>query len=53
MYFALSSFWNMVPIALVTSSPFQASVTFVRFGSPIFSSASRPVKSWSNLTNGP
>ena len=30
MYFARSSFWNSVPIARVTSSPFQASVTFCR-----------------------
>ena len=53
MYLALPSFWNMVPIARATSSPFQASVTFFRVGSLIFSNASRPVKSWSNLTNEP
>ena len=53
MYLAGSPFSNREPIAAATSSPFQASVTLRRFGSsPIASSASRPTKSWSNLTNG-
>ena len=53
MYFAASPFSNSEPIAAATSSPFHASVTLRRFGSgPIASSASRPMKSWSNFTNG-
>ena len=52
MYLAGSPFSNSVCIAAATSSPFQASVT-LRLGpsSSIASSASRPMKSWSNLTN--
>jgi hypothetical protein len=54
MYLAASPFSNRVPIAWATSSPFQARVTFWRFGSStIRSKASRPMKSWSNLTNSP
>ena len=53
MYFARPSGWNSVPIARATSSPCHASVTFFRRGSSIRSSASRPVKSWSNFTKLP
>ena len=53
MYLAGSPFSNSVPIARATSSPFQASVTFRRAGWSICSSASRPTKSWSNLTKPP
>ena len=53
MYLAASPFSNIVPMAWATSSPFQASVTFLRLGvSAIFSRASLPTKSWSNFTNG-
>ena len=54
MYLAGSPFSNSVPIARATSSPFHASVTFLRVGaSSIPSSASRPTKSWSNFTKPP
>jgi hypothetical protein len=37
-----------------TSSLFSARVTFLRRGrAAIFSSAARPMKSWSNFTTGP
>ena len=53
MYFAGSPFSNSVPIARATSSPFHASVTLRRGGfSAIASSASLPMKSWSNFTKG-
>ena len=53
MYLTVSPCSNRLPIARATSSPFQASVTFLRPGSSgIISSASLPTKSWSNLTNG-
>ena len=53
MYFAGSPFSKSDPIACATSSPFHASVTFFQRGrSAISRSASRPTKSWSNLTNG-
>ena len=55
MYLTASPpFWNSVPIAFATSSPFQASVTFRRGGASASCwSASRPTKSWSKLTNEP
>jgi hypothetical protein len=53
MYLTGSPFSKSVPIARATSSPFHASVTFFKRGSSaIASSASRPMKSWSNFTNG-
>ena len=54
MYFVIVPSLNNEPNAFATSSPFQTSVTFLRRGLPaIFSSACRPMNSWSNLTNGP
>ena len=51
MNFARSPFRNIVPIVRVTSSSSSASVTFWRWSpSAISRSASRPMKSWSNLT---
>ena len=51
MNFARSVFRNIIPIVRVTSSSSSASVTFCRCGpSAIAWSASRPMKSWSNLT---
>ena len=54
MYLATIPLLEQRPMARATSSPFQASVTFFRFGlSAILSRACRPMNSWSNLTNGP
>ncbi|MNC89125.1 hypothetical protein D3C83_50240 [compost metagenome] len=54
MYLVNLPAWNSLLNTLSTSSPFQTSVTFWRFGFfAIFSSAARPMNSWSKRMNPP
>jgi len=54
MNLARSPLTKLELVTRSTSSLSSASVTFLRCGRPaILSSASRPIKSWSNLTKGP
>ena len=54
MYFEKLPAWNSLLKTLSSSSPFQTSVTFWRFGFfATFSSALRPIYSWSKRTNPP